>query len=264
MHTTNLKQLIHTIEQGSSTLNCSDADLSSLELEQLMQALSKSNQIEVIDLSFQPINEPVLRALHDGVKQQPLKILTIKNAALSATLATPLAEIIACSAHLEQLDLSDNLLSDNGIQFLAPGLTANQSLKTIDLTRNGISDEGAKTIAYIIAQHPAVMNVNLFDNKIGDEGAAALAHHAPLSQTLRSLGLSLNKIGDKGAHALAQAIKKSDTLHSLYLASNFFGEQAMRHLEEAMHQHPSMEKLFLLLRQGRLANKLRKFRDLLE
>jgi len=138
------------------------------------------------------------------------------------------AEIIAQVPHVTTLIISENNIRNKG----AETLSKNTTLKTLILTNNEIDSTGAK----LLSESKTLTTLDLTGNQVDDEGAVALAGNTILfslilshnkigiiglqalanNTTLNSLNLSYNEVSSEGA----QIIAKSTTLKSLNLAGN--------------------------------------------
>jgi len=138
---------------------------------------------------------------------------------------------------LQQLELHRKHLTFEDLKALVAALEHNTCLTALDLSDNLINDEGAQ----LLAQSLRVLSLNVSANKISDTGAAALAQNT----VLNALDLSYNQVGDLGAVALAEnsvltsltlrdnqvrspgaaVFAQNSTLRSLILTDNFFDYQ---------------------------------------
>eukprot|EP00347_Sterkiella_histriomuscorum_P007848 403347332 len=89
-------------------------------------------------------------------------------------------EFIRCSLKsvdifkLQQLDLSDNLLTSIQAKKIAKTLITNQSLKILSLSNNLIDYKGAEYLAEAIKQNFKLKMLNISYNNLGDKGIATL------------------------------------------------------------------------------------------
>ena len=82
------------------------------------------------------------------------------------------AAVVAAQERLQDLQLAQNALGDEGASALSAGLLRNQSLTKLSLGSNGIGAEGAASLSAALPGCAALQTLNLGDNSIGDAGAA--------------------------------------------------------------------------------------------
>lgn len=96
---------------------------------------------------------------------------------------------------LETLDLSYNLIGDDGVLSLSQMLLPNHysSLKILSLNKNGISNDGVQYLAEMLQTNQTLTELSLSDNEIGNEGVKQLANVLTYrNRTLEVLVLSCN------------------------------------------------------------------------
>jgi Ran GTPase-activating protein (RanGAP) involved in mRNA processing and transport len=97
---------------------------------------------------------------------------------------------------------------------------ATPRLRELDLSLNIIGNQGAAAIATALPMVPQIERLDLSDNRIGDQGATALAHALLQTPSLGWFSLHTNRIGDKGASALADVLPHAPQLLWLNVHSN--------------------------------------------
>ena len=105
---------------------------------------------------------------------------------------------------LRTLDISENLMSDKGAQFLAEALYNNQCLKKLNLSNNRISEKGLAQYAYTFSQNSSIETLDISQNPIGPN----LEHFCKgliLNKGMTYLNISGSKIGNQGTALLKQA-----------------------------------------------------------
>ncbi|EOD22570.1 hypothetical protein EMIHUDRAFT_469610 [Emiliania huxleyi CCMP1516] len=162
--------------------------------------------------------------------------------------AAQLAEVLASGAvpRLEELDLGDNKIGDEGFEALAAALGkegAVPRLEQLYLEGNKIGDEGCKALAAALGKEgavPRLENLHLRFNKIGDESCKALATalgKEGAAPRLETLELGFNQIGDESCKALAAALGKEGAaprLETLELGFNQIGDEGCKALAAAL------------------------------
>jgi len=119
-------------------------------------------------------------------------------------------EGIFAVALVNSIDINGNLLTDAGVERLAPALEVPHSkVVHLDAGLNRIRDQGAMRIAEVIEKRASVIStLVLSHNEIGDEGATRLAEALGKEGCrVTKLWLEGNQIADEGAVKLAEALE---------------------------------------------------------
>ena len=138
-------------------------------------------------------------------------------------------------------DLTDNNLQSLGcieIAKLLPGNQHNQGFcRKLNLSQNQITDKGVEHLATALTQTNCKVNsLNLGKNEITDEGvyllSIALKHP---NCKLNTLDLSNNRITDKGVEYLSAALKHTNCkLNSLSLSDNQTSDEGVKSINTAL------------------------------
>lgn len=135
-------------------------------------------------------------------------VLSLEAQSLRLAEVLSLAALLWRSSNITELNVSRNGITGQGVAAVAEAIAApGCRLRVVDLSLNVVGDEGAVLLAQALARNESVTELDLWANWIGDAGAMALASMLPRSMTLARLHLSRNAIGEKGARALAQALE---------------------------------------------------------
>jgi Ran GTPase-activating protein (RanGAP) involved in mRNA processing and transport len=142
--------------QGLRTLNISRCDLHDSQLEVLIMALSRHFSLLWLDLANNSFGTKAMSALtsllvpngdDDESNSKPstrLAGLTMTSCGVTDDVAVRLATALRHNTTLEHLHLSENCITDRGIQLFAAELRNLKTLKTLDLFQNEFSAAGAK------------------------------------------------------------------------------------------------------------------------
>ena len=150
---------------------------------------------------------------------------------------------------LNSLNLNHNLVTDEGVKYLAKALKHNNcKLDSLNLADNELTNEGVKCLAEALKDSNCTLSsLNLARNEsVTDEGVKYLAE-ALKDCKLNSLILWQNNVTDKGVKYLAEALKDSNCkLKSLNLAGNEFTDEGVKNLAEALkHSNCKLNSLNL-------------------
>jgi Ran GTPase-activating protein (RanGAP) involved in mRNA processing and transport len=153
----------------------------------------------------------------------------------------------AISSSLENLNLAQNYLQDDGCLFLASALTTNTTLKSLTLAETRLKSHAVcAALATALTENATLERLNLPDNRVRDEGCILLAGALRVNTSLKALNLFANHIGDTGAVAMAQALQENSTLEQLNLASNHgMGHPSYKALETMLETNVVLQHLWM-------------------
>ena len=148
---------------------------------------------------------------------------------------------------LVHLDLSDNIIEDEGVSRLASRLEQCPSLAHLNLCANWIGDDGMEGLAGVLHRCASLAHLDLSRNSIEDAGVARLAMQLQygVCPSLAHLHLSSNGIGAEGAGRLAAGLSKCTSLAHLDLSRNRIGAEGVGRLAAGLGQCASLAHLNL-------------------
>ena len=140
---------------------------------------------------------------------------------------------------LSSLNLNHNLVTDEGVKYLAKALKHNNcKLNSLNLADNELTNEGVKCLAEVLKDSNCTLSsLNLNHNLVTDEGVESLAEALKHSNCkLKSLNLAGNEsVTNEGVKCLAEALKDSNCkLNSLILWQNNVTDEGVKYLAEAL------------------------------
>lgn len=110
---------------------------------------------------------------------------------------------------IEQLDLCNVRMGDEGASIVASSLRVNYTLRVLHLAFNSIGLIGVEALASFLEDNYRLQLLDLRDNCVGDNGASALAKMLLKNTSIRRLLLARNEIGNLGVIALTDALEKT-------------------------------------------------------
>jgi len=119
---------------------------------------------------------------------------------------------------LVELDLSDNSISDIGVEILMDVLLTNKSiLKKLHLGSNNISDQGIQYLSDMLKTNHSLTHLMLNRNHISNHGIYLLSNVLALHNiTLEVLSISSNNlITDSSIESLIVMLRQNQTLKEL-------------------------------------------------
>lgn len=111
-----------------------------------------------------------------------------------------------CSGTLEELDVSENGIFDEGLFQVAKLLVEAKRLRSLALVTNSLTPRGIPTLCDGLRHAHSLKSLLIDYNNLGDVGAAMIVEVVVGLPNLTRLGLSDNSIGDAGAVAIAKGL----------------------------------------------------------
>ena len=160
--------------------------------------------------------------------------------------ATCLAGTLCVNKALDEVDMSNNIITAHGAKHLVNALVVNSTLRGLNVSFNFLHDDGARIFAEFLKGSKALSALNLSTNGIGNPGATSVAESLQMNTTLNLLDLSGNpNIGNPGAVSLSEALKVNRTLTCLNLSGIGIGDKAIHSLSESLKVNTSLTSLAL-------------------
>ncbi|XP_052133307.1 NLR family CARD domain-containing protein 3-like isoform X1 [Frankliniella occidentalis] len=204
----------------------------------------------LVDLRFYGVNPRTVRAIAQALMYNPsVHTLDLSGNWLSDEAAYYLAELLLReNVALRRLAMRGCKLSARAAAMLAEGVELNHSLQELDLADNELGDDGVKAMQEALAQNDELRELDLSNNNLGPAAAAALGKALRENQTIESLGLSRNNLYEdvpKGLRVLLRAIQQREkSFQHLDLAWNALNASAAVPLR-AFLVRSTVQELFL-------------------
>lgn len=147
----------------------------------------------------------------------------------------------------EEINLADNLIGDEGAQFLAAGLAGNTSLKQLSIARTGIAAKGFQALGPLLAQSPTLDDLVLSGNICDAAGVqGAFCDGLQKNTNLKSLYLAACRLGDEGVKALCDGPLKGHTsLQHVSLSYNRLNASVVASINAALATNKVLQYLDL-------------------
>ena len=145
---------------------------------------------------------------------------------------------------LKELDLSDNQISDRGIEILSDVLLNNRSiLEKLHLGSNSITDRGVEYLSNMLKTNRYLTHLMLNRNQIGNPSVHLLSNALTLqNKTLEVLSLSFNHlINDICVDSLIVMLKQNSTLKGLDLKCCNINEEHNQRLKRVIEEKPQFQ-----------------------
>ena len=143
------------------------------------------------------------------------------------------------------LSLQGNLVDDEMIKWLVPGLITNQTLRHLDLSNNRITGKGMIKICSYLVRTRALLSINLNNNLIGGDSSYAVGLVLKENTKLRVMLLGMNRFDDESGARIIKMLCFNNYLDELDLSANQLGEETLKFLQIALKGNNTIKKIDL-------------------
>ena len=151
-----------------------------------------------------------------------------------------LSELLATSKYIKVLDISDNHLSSDSIQWIIGGLSRNTSLEKLDVTNSSFSSKDVLRLSSVLRVKLKELDISYCNIQSSDSVHLAKALEENTSTQLQNLWLERNPIGSEGAVAFANMLATNKSLTKLNMSDCGIQEEGAVCLAKAMEKNSSM------------------------
>ena len=143
------------------------------------------------------------------------------------------------------LSLQGNLVDDEMIKWLVPGLITNQTLRHLDLSNNRITGKGMIKICSYLVRTKALLSINLNNNLIGGDSSYAVGLVLKENTKLRIMLLGMNRFDDENGGRILKMLCFNNYLDEIDLSANQLGEETLKFLQIALKGNNTIKKIDL-------------------
>jgi Ran GTPase-activating protein (RanGAP) involved in mRNA processing and transport len=207
----------------------------------------RNDVLNVVNLLLANETEPILELSEIGLDSFHVRMISksletntnLVNLSLTGNYfhgECGLANALKLNRTLEQLDLYQNLIGDEGAIAIAEALLHNTSLTFLGISYNNLASAGLTAIVKMLEINSTLTDVNIGGHRISIEVMHTIAQMLKINGTLVRLYLHESDTDNKGALILADALIPSKPLSYLSLNDNpritNKGKRALKHAAE--------------------------------
>lgn len=153
--------------------------------------------------------------------------------------------LITDLSYFLSLSLQGNLVDDEMIKWLVPGLIMNQTLRNLDLSNNRITGKGMIKICSYLVRTKALLSINLNNNLIGEDSSYAIGLVIKENTKLRIMLLGMNRLDDESGGRILKMLCFNNYLKELDLSANQLGIDTLKYLQIALKGNTTIKKIDL-------------------
>ena len=143
--------------------------------------------------------------------------------------AEVVASLVKFSSHLEELFIDDNLIGNEGVEFLAEAVVCCRTLRLLSLSHNNISEPGIEALCHSLVHNMALKDLRLLHNPLGPDGVKHIGELLARNKCLTSLDISdvdlMREESNLGIQAINFGLTRNRQLRHLKMRSNKIDDQ---------------------------------------
>ena len=152
-----------------------------------------------------------------------------------------LCDCLKINNTLTEINLSNNNITDEGVESLAAAIKVNKTLQCLNISSNTIWSNGILALSICLKVNKALHKLNISDNYMNDCGAKYLAEAIQINLTLQELNVSRNLISKEGAMKIVEACKINKTLHKLVCTHNNLSKPGLTTINEYIRKENAVQ-----------------------
>lgn len=213
-------------------------------IPEISEGLENNKSLVSLNLGGNYLSPSHITTLIQSLKKTQLLLLDLSDNLISNEGCASIAEILALDFSLEQLFLHNNNISFKGCKSIFGALYSNYNLKKLDLSCNPLH-YFPTDISYALENNTCLKDCNFSDCSLTKEAINYLGKILIKNKGLEVLNISSNSIEDLWLQVLCNSLEKNFILKSLNLSKNRIKNTGAKLLSEALKLNQSLIELNL-------------------
>ncbi|XP_075137957.1 protein NLRC5 [Leptodactylus fuscus] len=232
--------------QALKLLRMNECRLGMDDLKSLDPVINHGTSLTELSFSRTNLGDAGVEIVSSFLSSLPsLKILKLASVNMYINGLIHLTESLKRCISIQDIDLSNNAIGENGAKCLTHLLTQRRNLHAINVCGCGFSatsEEGKQFIAEL-SICPDLQVINLQHMLLDDDSFLVLCQALPQMLSIKELMLANNKLTDKGVCYLCDSITHCTTIESIDLSCNSIGDVSMERLVVCLSRLKSLKKI---------------------
>lgn len=201
----------------------------------LVEMLHRNTALKEVDLTANPIGAG-LKFIFEGLRHNSgiVKLLLCgvsHQVGIEANNMLVLQKMLLENNTLQELDLSENLISSTGLVYLAIGMTRNSAIRKLSLRccSMAITEDNGPFLERMLRENRALKELNLETNSIGACGLRYMAAGLRCNTVLEKVSLRNCGLEDKeyNRQLLLEMFQQNTTVEQLDLSDNLLTDEGI-------------------------------------
>ena len=134
---------------------------------------------------------------------------------------------------IENIELSFNEISDQGLEYLMNAVWGSKTLKKLKLDNNKIQDRGAQLCAVVLTSIPLEL-LDISYNRVTTVGIRAIMKNVSENESLKTFAMAGIPIDQNSSKAISYALAYNSSLNVLRMDNSSAGYSSQRHIVAGM------------------------------
>lgn len=163
-----------------------------------------------------------------------------------------LSNVLKNNVSLTKIDLGNNYIYKNDVNYLWKALLSNTTLTSLNLDNNKIGEEIEEddlieniTLGDVLKVNSILTEISLSWNYLNNDDIKDICEGLRANTSLNSLSLSNNEIDDEGINYINEVLKVNKTLNTLNLKRNHISNITKQSLFDTLKNNTSLIELDL-------------------
>ncbi|XP_065896177.1 NLR family CARD domain-containing protein 3-like [Dysidea avara] len=215
------------------------------DVEEISKGLEVNNSLQSLNISHNYLQDVGINCLREGLKVNSAlqKLDLTENFIVKEGSMLIGMVIIQFNTTLQQLNVSQTLLTCEAMEAIGKYLRGNSSLLDISMSRCGITSDGAKHIAEAIELNTTLKKLDISYNRLVDAGAISIANSLKCNNTIQELNLSSTAFFNTGAEQIAEAVCVNKILQKLDVSHNSIDDRGVTAISECLKKNFTLQDL---------------------
>eukprot|EP00960_Hanusia_phi_P047950 758684-Hanusia_phi.AAC.10 len=243
--------VLHDLQSGRETLALQGVGMTSTQTQAVSAAVMNSNVLTIIDMSNNPITDSgcvghkkdtpgILDAL---AANRRIQCLNLSQTCLTHSIGKALGRALE-NHPLRSFDISSNHLGDKGIEYLS-NILSTCYLEELNLSNNRISNAGAISLGKALQGNLTLKILDLSWNHILQQGSIALFQNLQENSYLEELSLNWNYIGYGGGMAMTEMLKRNGKLRFLDVSNCNLPEECSEEICDSLKANSALSCIIM-------------------